>query len=169
MTGIDDFKAGIEDMIRRSDEEASHRKALHEEKAGKRNEMLLHFDRYADEIQEQVIAPRVTYLASKFSNSMKPLMREEFEYRHRIQLHFAHTEEFPCIADITFLIVHCDVREFLSVKFEHVILPAYVTPNYKFSDSIQVKMDSSSYPAVAQFAESCIETFLSGYLRTKAI
>ncbi len=169
MSDLDSFRESVGRLLKRAEDEAAGRRALSQRNEGRRNEMLLRFDRYADEIQDSAIAPRLSFLASQFRNSQKPVMREEFEYRHRIELHFTHTDEFPCIADLTFLIVHCEVQEFLSVKFEYVILPAYVTDNFKFTDSIQVRMDEASYPAVERFVESCLETFLAGYLKARAV
>jgi len=169
MTGMDEFRAEIDEIMRRAEEDRQQQLDVLEAKQQKFHNMLQLFDRHADAIQDQIIAPRVRYLASLFEHSGKPVMEEEEEYRHRIRLRFFHTEEFPCTSDITILIMHCDFADFFKVKFEYIILPIYVTDQYKFEDEIQVAMDEKSYPAVGTFLQNCIETFLMHYLKARKV
>ena len=164
---MDDFKKQIQAMLRKSSEEAERQAALRSEGAAKFQARLLDFDRHADLAQEKVIAPRVTYLASLFPQASKLEMKEEDDYRHRINLHFGHTDEFPCTADVTFLIVHDEEPTHCNVKFEYLILPAYVSEKYRGSDSLRIKTGPDSLAKVAEFVEKSIQSFLEGYLMAR--
>ena len=167
MADLNQYRTSIDEIVKRAAEEQQKEKARQEERAKKFEDMLLEFDRHADALQDEVIAPRIKYLASLFPHAQPPVMREEKEYRHRIVLRFKHVPEYPCTVDIVILIVHCNAVEFLKVKFEYTILPAYVTDRYKYTDEIQVAMDKNSYSSVGDFIQTCIETFLTGYLKIR--
>jgi hypothetical protein len=169
MSGIEDFKKDINDIINKAEKEIEAKKASVKEEQKQMEEMLQQFDHHADILQQDVILPRVSYFISFFDNAKQPVVREEDEYRHKIFVRFTHAQEIPCMADITILIVHCEDFDFLEVKFEYLILPTYVTDKYKFSDSIKVKIGTESHPDVGDFIQSSLEVFVKSYLKAKKI
>jgi len=169
MKDMDDFRHQLEGLVRQAEDEARTRKARQEFAQRLHEDSLLHFDQHADSIQLNIVAPRMRYVASLFDHAHGLEMAEGHEYRHRIHLHFGHTAKYPCTADLTFLLLHGATKGFLEVRFEFLILPAYVTDRYKISDSIPVPTDESGYPAVARFVETRIETFLASYLKARRI
>jgi len=167
MAELQRFEEMITGLVKKADELAKKREAQREKMEEAFHEMLVEFDKHADRLQEEVIAPRIAYLGGMFKNAVKPEIEEDSEYRHRIHLHFAHTEEFPCIADVTFVIVHDAEPGFYNVKFEYIILPAYVTDKYKASELRRVAMGDDSHPELVSFVESRIAEFLEHYLKAR--
>lgn len=166
---MDDFRKQLEAMLRRSEEENRRRETLRAEEESRYEQMLLDFDAYADRLQEDVVAPRIRHLASLFPHAVEPRMVEEEDYRHRIHLHFAHTAEFPCTADVTVLIAHGKVAGEARLKFEFLILPAYVTERFKGSEEATIPMDDGGRETTAAFVEGNVAAFLEQYLKARVL
>ena len=163
MEEFDKFRKTLDDMIRNEEEKARQRNARLEASEEKLEKLLLEFDSHADRLQDEVIRPRVEYLSSLFEHAREPEVEEGVEYRHRIRVHFGHTKEFPCTADVTFIITHAEKPGYYDVKFDYIILPTYMTEHYKANENVRIKYGDESHPEVVAFVESSIETFIQAY------
>lgn len=171
MTGQEDFQSRFDSIMHRAEEELQREKERLEKKQKEFNKILLEFDHHADLIAEQIALPRLEYLASLFENASPPLAKEEDNYRHRIVLRFLHSDHYPCLADITLLMVHGETPGFLKVKFDYIILPAYLVKRYKFGEELQVPLvappSAEGYSMVGEFIQTCLENFLEEYLKVR--
>jgi hypothetical protein len=70
---------------------------------------------------------------------------------------------------VTFLIVHDEDPGSFSVRFEYLILPAYVTDRFKGSESLRAPLDGASDGEVKAFVESGIKSFLLAYLKARTV
>ena len=165
MGTLDDFKDNVGHLIDLARQKVDREKLSLARMKEERERKLLVFDENADRIQSEIIDPRIKHLASLFDNAFKPKITEEVDYRHRTHLHFGHTDRFPCTADLTILIVHSKDPEYLKMKFEYTILPAYVTENFKFEKELRVKMDEENDAQIISLLESGIEEFLRNYMQ----
>jgi len=168
MAAFDEFRTRLDSLVYEAEQEAVEASRERQRRAEAFRLLLADFDREADRLQADVIAPRVEYLAALFPNAVEPEYSEEENYRHRIHLRLGHCAEFPCTADITILIVHDADPGHGTVSFDYVILPAYVTEKYRESASRRVAFGASADADVASLLDTAFADFVGHYLTTRS-
>lgn len=166
MTSFEQFRSRLDDLVYEVEQEAGDTTAERRRRAETFRDHADAFEREAEWLEAEVIAPRIEYVEALFPHAVRP--GDQGAERHRLRLRFSPTEEFPCTAEIAIHLAHTPDPAHCTVSFDSLILPAHLTERHRHSGVRQVTLGDADVVEVAALLDDSLADFVRHYMQTRS-
>lgn len=159
LSGSSDFREQITDLLEASKADvAKHRDSMeHTMRELEEREVVFH--EVADDIRNEVIRPTLAAFAEHFDNAEL----EDALVGYCVRCQLRHSIRFPARANVSFLIIHDETIESLTIQYEAQILPIFI--RFDRRDVLDLNISEVDLVAVRKWAEQKLLGFLDSYLQ----
>jgi YHS domain-containing protein len=153
------FRKRLEERVRSSQREPNWPPADMATEMQRFQDRKLEFERIAPHLLTETVLPRLSHLASLFTNANLGAQATD----DRITCWFGYCERFPATAKIEITASHDAAIENVVVRFEASIFPSY--QRFEPHDKLVIPLSQPNDVQVAQWVEDRLVEFLDAYLR----
>ena len=166
MTSFERFRSRLDDLVYEAEQGAFANAAARRPRIEEFRYFADAFEREAERLEGEVIAPRIEYVEALFPHAVRPA--DQGGERHRLRLSFGVTEEFPCTAEVSVHLAHDPDPASCTVSVDSIILPAPLTERYRQSGARQVTLGDADVAEVATLLDDSLAEFVRHYMQTRA-
>lgn len=166
MTSFERFRSRLDDLVYEAEQGAVANAAARRRRIEEFRDLADAFEREAERLEGELIAPRIEYMEALFPHAVRPA--DQGGERHRLRLSFGATEEFPCTAEVFIHLAHDPDPGHCTVSFDSIILPAPLTERYRQSGVRQVTLGDADVVDVAALLDDSLAEFVRHYMQTRS-